>query len=286
MMGPMDYKGWRAALEELITSGLREHQPARIAAALEAEVARVARQPARPRVTKPLPPVNAAAVGVDACRAGWVGVVLRPDTAPEVLVDATVAALVDQARRSGPVSVVGVDIPIGLPDSGSRQADALARKALPGKGSSVFTTLTRSAYEALTYAEAREANKAATAGTSASAQAYALRTKILEVDSWVRGTPGVTVIEVHPELSFATMLGEPVGTSKKTQAGVAARRDALRDAGLTAPAWSRGSGFAEDDLLDAFAAAWTASRHAAGAAESLPEIPERFADGLAAAIWR
>lgn len=285
----MDYKDWRSALEELITTGLQEHQPARIAAALGAEAARVARQPARARPAKapaPGPLPAAAVVGIDGCREGWVGVLLRPIATPEIVVDVTVEALLKQVSGDGPVSVVAIDIPIGLPDSGHRQADVLARKALPGKASSVFTTLTRAAYDAPTYAQAREANKAATAGTSASAQAYALRTKILEVDSWIQGKPGVTVIEVHPELSFATMLGGPVLDSKKSPAGAAARRWALEGVGIHAPAWSRGCGFAEDDLLDACAAAWTASRYAAGTAESFPGIPERFSDGLAAAIWR
>ena len=235
-------------------------------------------------MTAPVTP--AAVLGVDACRAGWVGVVLRPGTAPVVLVAATVAALLDLARPDGPIALVAVDIPIGLPDSGSRQADALARRALPGKGSSVFTTLTRAAYQAKTYAEGREANKVATGGTSASAQAYALRAKILEVDGWVRGGPGVPVIEVHPELSFATLAGAPLLESKKTAAGVAARRSVLGSAGLEVPAWSRGSGYDEDDLLDACAAAWTATRYVAGTAESLPAQAEVFSDGIAAAIWR
>ena len=286
----MDYKDWRAALEELITAGLREHQPARIGAALASEAARVGRQPALPRPAKPVAPVTpvaaAAVLGVDACRAGWVGVVLRPGTAPVVLVAATVAELLELARPDGPVALVAVDIPIGLPDSGARQADALARKALPGKASSVFTTLTRAAYQAETYAEGREANKRATGGVSASAQAYALRTKILEVDAWVRSGPGVPVIEVHPELSFATLAGAPLLDSKKSAEGAAARRSVLGTAGLAAPAWSSGSGYDEDDLLDACAAAWTAQRHAAGTAESLPAEPEVFSDGLAAAIWR
>ena len=181
--------------------------------------------------------------------------------------------------------MVAIDIPIGLPDSGGRRADAEARRQLVGKGSSVFSTLTRSAYEAGSYELARAANLVATDGErSASAQAYALGAKILEVDAWVRSGPGTEVIEVHPELSFARMTGSPVLARKKDGDGVQARREALLAQGLRAPAWFRGAGFGEDDLLDACAAAWSAARHLSGVTESFPAEPEVFGDGIPAAI--
>lgn len=295
MMTRMDYREWRAALQDLVSQGLRDHRAAKVAAALGAEVARVANEPTRPvtagppapPTTEPGPPVlevTTPVLGVDGCAEGWVGVCLRPDLPPTVLVGSSVAALLDLARTTGPVGVVAIDIPIGLPDSSGRRADALARQELPGKGPSVFTTLTRAAYQAETYAEAREANVAATGGASASAQAYALAPKILEVDAWVRARPGAVVIEVHPELSFARITGAPVLARKKDADGVAARREALAQVGLVAPPFYRGSGFAEDDLLDACAAAWSALRHAQGLSESFPAEPEVFADGLPAAI--
>jgi predicted RNase H-like nuclease len=42
---------------------------------------------------------------------------------------------------------------------------------------------------------------------------------------------------------------------------------------------------AVDDVLDAAAVAWTARRYVDGAARSLPDPPEAFADGWPAAIW-
>jgi predicted RNase H-like nuclease len=54
---------------------------------------------------------------------------------------------------------------------------------------------------------------------------------------------------------------------------------------VVAPAWFRGAGFGEDDLLDACAVAWTAVRHALGVSESYPDVPEVFSDGIPAAIW-
>jgi predicted RNase H-like nuclease/ADP-ribose pyrophosphatase YjhB (NUDIX family) len=235
-----------------------------------------------PPVLRPPAPV----LGVDACPAGWVGVVLDSTLRASVYVAPDIAGLVDLVREQHDVPVVAVDIPIGLPDTSGRQADAEARQVLVGKASSVFSTPVRSAVEAATYAEAREANLAATGGrTSVSAQAYALREKVLQVDAWVRGRPGARVVEVHPEVSFARMAGAPVLARKKDADGVRARREALAAHGIVAPAWFRGAGFGEDDLLDACAVAWTAVRHALGVSESLPVEPEVFSDGIPAAIW-
>lgn len=234
------------------------------------------------------PPVltpDAPVLGVDACPAGWVGVVLDPSLRASVFVAADITGLLELVREHHDVPVVAVDIPIGLPDSGGRLADAEARRALTGKASSVFSTPVRSAVEAATYAEAREANLAATGGrTSVSAQAYALRDKVLQVDAWVRGRPGALVIEVHPEVSFARMAGAPVLARKKDADGVRARREALAAHGIVAPAYFRGAGFGEDDLLDACAVAWTAVRHSLGVSQSFPEVPEVFSDGIPAAI--
>ncbi|MCF6376835.1 DUF429 domain-containing protein [Nocardioides KLBMP 9356] len=233
------------------------------------------------------PPVlapDAPVLGVDACKGGWVGVVVDPARRTSVFTADTIASLVALVRETYDVAVVGIDIPIGLPDAGGRRADAEARRELVGKASSLFSTPTRVALEAPTYADGRAANVAATGGTSVSAQAYALREKVLQVDAWVRGRPGVEVVEVHPELSFARMAGSPVLASKKDPDGVRARREALAAHGIAAPPWFRGSGFGEDDLLDACAAAWSAVRHSLGLSESFPETPEVFSDGLPAAI--
>jgi predicted RNase H-like nuclease len=256
---------------------------ARIDAALSGE--REARFVGAPTpAVEPLRPPRPV-LGVDACPAGWVGVLLGPEGRPRVHVARSIAELLDLVREQASPAVVAIDIPIGLPDAGGRRADAEARRALAGKASSLFPTLTRSAYEADTYEAARAANLAATEGrVSASAQAYALRAKILDVDAWVRARPGTTVIEVHPELSFARMAGAPVLAGKKTPEGARERRAALAAHGFAAPGWFRGAGFAEDDLLDACAAAWTAARHDAGESESFPADPEVFSDGIPASI--
>ncbi|MGW7680628.1 DUF429 domain-containing protein [Kribbella sp. NPDC054772] len=68
-------------------------------------------------------------LGVDACRKGWVGITgdLR------AYFGVTIADLVAAAEQDGELRVIGIDIPIGLPSAGPRQADALARTAVAAR---------------------------------------------------------------------------------------------------------------------------------------------------------
>ena len=227
--------------------------------------------------------VTVPVLGVDGCPGGWVGAVLVPGAPrPRVVVAPTIELLVETVRADLDVQVVGIDIPIGLPDSTIRQADVLARRALPGRASSVFTTLTRPAYLATDRAAADAVNRGLS-GQGVGAQAFALRAKILEVDAWLRSRPTVDVIEVHPEVSFATMTGGPL-PGKRTPEGQQARLDALAAAGIARPSVLKGTGYAPDDVLDACAVAWSAHRRATGDARWLPDPPEVFSDGIRAAI--
>ena len=229
--------------------------------------------------------VAAPVLGVDGCRAGWVGAVLEPGAPrPRVVVAPTIAELVSMVRESLGILVVGIDIPIGLPDKTIRQADGLARKAVPGKSSSVFSTLTRAAYAADSRLAADAVNRDLV-GQGVGAQAFALRDKVVEVDAWLRTRPTVTVLEVHPEVSFACMAGAPILASKKTEEGRTERLAALAAGGIPRPSVLEGQGYAADDVIDACAVAWTAARHTLGLARPLPDPPERFSDGIAAAIW-
>jgi predicted RNase H-like nuclease len=223
-------------------------------------------------------------VGVDACRGGWVGVALGPGSEVRAYLGTTVAELVSAVERDGAVTVVGVDIPIGLPDAGVRAADVLAKKAIGPLHSSVFMTPVREALTAPDHATAVRVNREL-AGVGVSIQAYGLRHRILEVEAWV-ATTDRTVLEVHPEVCFATMAGRPLTSRKSTWAGAEERRDLLASAGVDLHGWLGDTGSAGvDDVLDAAAVAWTARRHALGEARCLPEVPETFGDGIACAIW-
>lgn len=232
-------------------------------------------------------------LGVDACRAGWVGIALSDGMA---LAGGTVWAyfapgireLADRAAADGPVTVIGIDIPIGLADTGRRDADVLARKALGHRWPSLFITPVRAAVEAADY-QAASAENRRLAGEGLSRQAFALRAKILDVDQWLRmGSPApARVAEVHPELSFAAMAGVPIRSRKITWAGAAQRRTLLAEAGivLDGDLGLAGEQAGVDDVLDAAAAAWTARRVSQGSARCLPPSPQVFSDGIASAIW-
>src|SRR5690606_34131479 len=130
---------------------------------------------------------------------------------------------------------------------------------------------------------------ARTGGRSLAAQSYALRAAILDVDGYLRGEAAPAgrppVVEVHPELCFAVMARAPLATRKKTPEAAADRVGLLTSHGIRLPAGVDLGRAGVDDVLDAAAAAWSAARVLAGRAERIPAEPERFSDGLDAAMW-
>jgi len=223
-------------------------------------------------------------LGVDACGAGWVGIVLS-EHGIQAYVDPQIDTLVAKAAAAGPLAVIAIDIPIGLPDAGPRLADLQAREAAGARRASVFITPVRKALEVTEYAEALALNRRL-AGHGISVQAFNLRDRILQVDRWRASAP-CRVAEVHPELSFAELAGAPLRVSKSTWAGAVARWQLLAGAGIhvTGDLGLTEHKVGVDDVLDAAVAAWTASRIADGRAQRLPLEPQRFSDGIDCAIW-
>jgi predicted RNase H-like nuclease len=223
-------------------------------------------------------------LGVDACKAGWVGIALGAPE-PQAYVAADIESLVRRAEQQGPLAVVAIDIPIGLPDTGQRRADDLARAAIGPRWPSVFMTPVRLALKAPDHPTASKINRKL-AGKGISVQAFGLKVKLFEVERFASHDSHV-VIEVHPEVSFAQMAGHSLTSRKSTWAGAERRRELLREHGIALSGdlglagWNAGV----DDVLDAGAAAWSARRFAAGEAISLPDPPEQFDDGWPAAIW-
>jgi predicted RNase H-like nuclease len=226
-------------------------------------------------------------LGVDACRAGWIGIVLSGGKARAYFAPG-IRELADRAAADGPVLVIAIDIPIGLADTGRRRADQLAREALGRRWPSLFITPVRAAVEAADYQAAAAENRRL-AGEGLSRQAFALRAKILDVDRWLQaGSPApARVVEAHPELTFASLAGAPLRSRKNTWAGAVQRRTLLAQAGivLDGDLGLAGEQAGVDDVLDAAAAAWTARRVSRGFARCLPPSPEVFSDGIPAAIW-
>jgi predicted RNase H-like nuclease len=199
--------------------------------------------------------------GIDGCRSGWVAVSVSAGGV-SVRTAGSLAGL-------GIQGATGIDMPLGLLADGWRTADALARRALGGRGASVFAIPPRAVWEAPDYATANRRCRELT-GRGMSAQAWGLRTRLLEADGFRRRHAGF-LREVHPELSFAALAGAPLTDSKHSPAGLASRRALLEGAGIVLP--RRVAGAAEHDLLDAAAVAWSTRRVAAGTARVLPDPP-------------
>jgi predicted RNase H-like nuclease len=223
-------------------------------------------------------------LGVDACSAGWVGIAWSGSEI-QAYVDGDIGTLAGQALGDGPLRVIGIDIPIGLPDAGVRSADLEARAAAGPRRSSVFITPVRATLAIGDYRLASELNRER-AGRGISRQAFNLLEKVGQVDGWLPAAP-CRVIEVHPELSFGEMAGAPLPVSKSSWAGMVMRRRLLAAAGimLADDLGTAGQKAGTDDVLDAAAAAWTARRAAEGRARRLPAEPEKFSDQIDCAIW-
>lgn len=222
--------------------------------------------------------------GADGCRQGWV--VISKDLGTGALtwrLCADAAALIYGPPRA---QVTAMDIPIGLPERGPRACDQAARQMLGrGRGSSVFPAPLRPMLAASSYAEAGQI-RFEIEGRRLSVQAWNIMPKISAVDAVLSADPRLQrgVREVHPELSFQMLARRPLAHGKKTAAGQAERRALLWpvygarvDQAL---AGRRALGSAADDVLDAFAALWTAERIAAGTALTIPATPVRDARGL------
>jgi predicted RNase H-like nuclease len=211
--------------------------------------------------------------GVDACRGGWVAVSLDDAACPAVAVrvDAFLTALLGPWLHSGSAAIVGIDMPLGLLETGWREADRMARGLLGPRRSSVFAIPPRPVWDESNYPLANQRCRELT-GQGLSIQAWGLRGKLLEANQY-RETCGYPLYEVHPELAFCAMAGEPLAHSKHTAAGRDLRRRLLARAGIDIPAVTPGT--VMGDVIDAAAVAWSARRIATGRAVTIPAEPQR-----------
>ena len=213
--------------------------------------------------------------GVDACRGGWVAVTLDDSGPAVVRADKTLAGLLGRDLAG----VTGIDMPLGLLESGWREADLAARGLLGPRRSSVFAIPPRPVWELDSY-QAANARCRELTGQGFSVQAWGLRAKLLEADRY-RTACGHPLYEVHPELAFGALAGAPLAHSKHTEAGRDRRRELLAGAGIVLPAVRLAP---VTDTLDAAAVAWSARRIAEGRAAVVPDKPQRDERGGEIAI--
>jgi predicted RNase H-like nuclease len=190
-------------------------------------------------------------VGADATPAGWVCVALDDGRIEARVVGHDPAAI---ATAWPDAAVIGIDIPIGLPDKEARRADVQARRFVGARGSSVWRTPSRAILEARW-----------SPGLGVSLQSHGMGRRIFGVE---RASDG-RFREVHPEVTFAFLNERGPLAPKRTWAGLLQRQALLERAGVRPPAVLA----PPDDVLDAAAAAWTARRIADGQAQTLPADP-------------
>ncbi len=221
-------------------------------------------------------------VGVDGCPGGWVA--MEWETEANTLTARVHWEFAGLLAAYQGAAAIGVDIPIGLAERVPRGADLAARRVLGPRSNSVFPAPDPRLLGAAVYADAlalsRELN-----GKGISKQSHAIFTKIAEVNGLLTPEIQTRVVEVHPEVSFWALADHPMTQSKRSPEGFEERRALLSEA-FGQPIWDRVTARSlarpagADDILDAVVAAWSAHRHATGAAGRLPEIPETDGRGL------
>ena len=205
------------------------------------------------------------AVGVDACKAGWFVVEIgrKGDWAFDIFPEIDTI----WRRVSKTASLILIDIPIGLPEKGTRACDVLARKVLKKRAASVFSVPCRKALQALNYQDASKINYQES-GKKLSVQSWNISGRIKEVDGFLTGTPKAHhhIRESHPEVCFWALSGaQPMHFNKKTADGHRERKHILqrfypRCMEIIESAMSKfpRKDLVKDDILDALVLAVTA----------------------------
>lgn len=232
----------------------------------------------------------ACVVGVDGYRHGWVAVPVDLDRG--LLSPRGFTSFQELIASFEFASAICVDIPIGLGSGQARVCDRLARKMLRHRHVTVFTPPARRLIEELfeenaplpEYVEVNSRSKQI-ASQGISQQAYRICPKIAEVDRVVTPALQRRIIEVHPEVSFCALVGQPIDVKKDNLEGYEVRRNLLI-ANTRWRVWTRAQagsmviGAAPDDLLDAAVAAWTATKVLGGRETRLTSKSERDSRGL------
>lgn len=229
--------------------------------------------------------------GVDGTPGGWAVVIKDGDRT----VTRKVAALSDILDGDTDFDIIAVDVPIGLLDAyevGGRACDRAARQFLGRpRGSSVFPAPVRPVLAAASWDEAcirsRDSSPHRRALTK---QTFAILPKIREVDELLQERLELreVVREVHPEVCFSELVGNPMTYHKASILGRDERKQALMrpfpELHVIEKA-GRDQGLPIEDILDATVACWSALRLVEGRGHSLPDAVSLDTTRLRMAIW-
>ncbi len=221
-------------------------------------------------------------VGVDGCPGGWLAAWRTAPGQPEAKVFPTIDAVVFSLAPQ----TLAVDMPVGLSESGDRLCDRAARGILGNRASSVFPAPPRPLLRAATWEEANRLSREID-GKGVSKQAFSLFQKVRALDELLQRRPELRAViwEVHPEVSFAELHGEPIAMKKRSREGKEIRLAALRryfddDAIAKIRAEVPRADAGDDDTLDALICLWTAERISLGVAVTLPPLVPLDATGV------
>lgn len=227
----------------------------------------------------------AVIAGLDGCKGGWL--CLTQDLSTSIIEGRILRQIEEVLLLKPRPQVLAVDVPIGLTDHGSRECDLEARVRLKApRASSVFSAPVRPVLSGMSYEEASNIGRR-TDGRGISQQLWGILPKIREVDTFLRSDLSLTewIREVHPEVCFWYWNGgramlhakkKAQGREERERLVISCYGPAYRQVQLSLP---RGH-FANDDLLDAFAALWSAKRVTTGHAVVLPTVPPIDSCGL------
>lgn len=241
-------------------------------------------------------------VGVDWAGGRWISVMREGKT---TTVD-THPAFLNVWDQHPEAAAILVDIPIGLPESGTRACDQEARDWLGDRHSSIFDVPVRDAVYADDYPTATAINDEQ-GGGGISSQTWGIVPRIRAVDTVLRRHDGVyqRVYESHPEVCYAALAEDTPIPDKRSEDGIARRielletidptgADAVASAVETArdAAWHRRIQSGRiDDLLDAAVLASVAQDLAltdrqTASYPSFPRAPPTDSQGFAMEIVR
>lgn len=223
--------------------------------------------------------------GIDGCRKGWVVICKILESSQFFWQLCTHAT--DFLHLNPFPSVMGIDIPIGLPEKGPRLCDVEARKLLGrDRRASIFPAPIRAVLRAKNYKEACRI-RFQIERKKLSLQTWGIVPKVKEVDALMRKNPQLqnTIREVHPEVSFYFLnKNNAMRFNKKTQDGFKERYKLLKSIFAnwldTVLILRNKLGSAPDDILDAFVALWSAERIYKGISVSFPSHPVKDSYGL------
>ncbi|MBL0870883.1 MAG: DUF429 domain-containing protein [Phycisphaerales bacterium] len=225
-----------------------------------------------------MPPVNAhpplPVIGADGCPLGpthdaWVGFIITHANQPPRVFHARTTRDLWSFAQSHNVQRIDLDVPIGLPTVGPREADTLARKLLGPRRASVFPAPQR---WLLNFTDIHRADaykrRVLKQTTKVQRQMFNILPRIRAVDDLLRTEPTARAIisEVHPELCFWSLNARtPLDHPKRTDEGFAERLSILArfiDNPLplitAAHATTKPLGVNRDDLIDALVCLVTA----------------------------